>query len=235
MPQVDNSILEQPFATVKPPVSSRELGSGNLPCETDIRAASHADTQLPLLPNPVIHHKVNWYVDIPVYSSRGQRLSPHYGVSRDQRALSPQSLLQRFDRVNECLKGPLGLTPAQREVTLRLLRLWAYYGKIYPKESLITSEPGCCKATFWRTIRLLRDRNLMHVTNRFIVRPHAQISNLYEMRRLLIIIARYLAEHGVPFAERWLEPYLTMAGSLFWRGFLQLPGVEVADDSPGAG
>ncbi|GAI35243.1 unnamed protein product, partial [marine sediment metagenome] len=71
------------------------------------------------------------------------------------------------------------LTTAEREVTLRLLRFWAYYGNVYPKASTVAAEPGCSKATFWRTIALLERLGLMRRINRYVIRPHAQISNLY--------------------------------------------------------
>ena len=99
---------------------------------------------------------------------------------------------------------------------MRLLRLWAYYGQVYPKESQITEDPGCSKTTFWRTIRLLQDEGLVHVINRYVVRPHAQISNLYRLDRLILVIARYLAEHGTQFYQDWLRPYLSLPGATFW-------------------
>lgn len=140
-----------------------------------------------------------------------------YGVSQSQRVLSPALLLRKFDQVRDCLAGPLGLTCSEREVVLRLLRYWSYYGQVFPRESVITDEPGCSKATFWRTIRRLRDRGLIQVVNRYVIRPQAQISNLYRLDNLVLIIARYLSEHGVAFAEKWLEPFLSMPGSHFWR------------------
>jgi hypothetical protein len=41
--------------------------------------------------------------------------------------------------------------------------------------------------------------------------------------RLLLVIARYLAEHGVPFYQKWLQPYLAMSGSQFWPLFRRSP------------
>jgi hypothetical protein len=50
-----------------------------------------------------------------------------------------------------------------------------------------------------------------------------QISNLYLLHKLLLVIARYLAEHGVQFFEKWLRPYLSMPGRSFWPSVIQSP------------
>ncbi len=206
MPQTVTPILERPFDNVKPPFN----------------------VQLPILPEAVIHHKVHWYTDIVVYSSRGVRLPSPYGVSRPQRALSPQVLLKRFDQVRDCLQYAVGLTTGQREVTLKLLRLWTYYGQVYPKASTFSDEPGSSRSMFWRTIKVLSEHGLVNVVNRFLIREHAQISNLYRFDKLLILIARYLAEHGQEFREKWLQPYLSIAGCLFWGKTVWLQEPELA-------
>jgi len=105
-----------------------------------------------------------------------------------------------------------------------LLRYRAYYGNVYPKEAQITLEPGCKKATFWRTIRLLKEQGLLQVVNRFVMRPHAQISNLYRLDKLVLALARYIAEHGHHFYEDWLQPYLSMPGREFWSQIFRVPG-----------
>ncbi len=202
MPQTITPNLAQPFDNVKSPFN----------------------TQLPMLPKLMIHHKVFDPRSIIVYSGKGIRLSPCYGVSRSERVLSPQVLLKRFDQVRECLEGVLGLTSRRREVVIILLRMWAYYGQVYPKESTVTADKWCSKATYWRTISYLKGLGLVQVLKRYIVRPHAQISNLYDLRRLIVLIARYLAEHGQHFAEKWLEPYLVMPGSQFWPLAFASPG-----------
>jgi len=151
---------------------------------------------------------------------RGKR----YGVSSSRRVLSPQLLLKKFDLVRDCLQYRLGFSTAQREVILRLLRLWAYYGYVYPKESLVTAEPGCTKATFWRTIRALRDQGLIHIINRFIIRPHAQISNLYRLDKLVVLIAKYLAEHIAHVWPDWTMPALLTPWPELWSFSFSSPG-----------
>jgi hypothetical protein len=140
----------------------------------------------------------------------------HYGVSSDKRVLSPGILFRQWDRIREFLRDTLGLSQAEREVVFRLLRFWVRYDTVYPKESQITHDPGCSKATYWRTIKKLQDSGLIHIINRFIIREKAQISNQYLLHKLVLIIARYLAEHGAKFKARFLQPYLKISGADFW-------------------
>lgn len=164
----------------------------------------------------MIHHNSSHSPYHITYKREGRTVPPPYGVSPSQRVLSPSLFIKKYDRIRDCLRCSLGMAAGQREVTLRLLRLWAYYGQVYPKESQVTELPGCSKATFWRTVQLLEERGLVQVINRYVCRPHAQISNLYRLDKLILVLARYLAEHGVAFRDKWLTPYLTMPGRLFW-------------------
>ena len=173
--------------------------------------------------NSMIHH--NGPGALPhkvIVTYKNIERSP-YGVSPAYRVLSPQLLLRKFDQVRACLAGPLGMPTSQREVALRLLRLWAYYGQVYPKESQVTELPGCSKATFWRTIKMLQGLGLVHVINRYVLRPHAQISNLYRLDRLVLLLARYISEHGHAFYEHQLQPYLAMPGRQFWSQIYSTP------------
>lgn len=163
------------------------------------------------------HHKSQSQTQKLVLRGKSWSSPPPYGVSSSRRILTPGLLFSRFDQVRDCLDQVLGLSTGQREVVLRLLRLWAHYGAVYPKESQVTELPGCSKATFWRTVRILRSRGLVQVINRYLIREHAQISNYYRLDRLVLLIARYLSERGARFQEEWLRPALVMAGSMFWR------------------
>ena len=178
-------------------------------------------------PNLMIHHKVSLSRNRKLIVSYSNTVGKHYGVSQARRAITSSLFIKKFDYIRQCLDDVLGLTTAQREVALRLLRLWAYYGYVYPKESQITGEPGCSKATFWRTVKLLKDLGLVQVINRYVIRPHAQISNLYRLDRLALLLARYLAEHGVHFWEKWLRPALAMPGQQFWSLIYSSPGERV--------
>lgn len=171
-------------------------------------------------PKPLIHHKVDPYNTNIVYKNKGKRVPPPYGVSTSKRVLSPGLFIKRFDGIRDCLRFTLGLTVAECEVALRLLRYQVCYENVYPKEATITALPGCSKATYWRTVRKLRALNLLLVINRYIIRVNAQISNLYRFDRLVILLARYLAEHGTHFREKWLMPYLRLPGRDFWGSWV---------------
>lgn len=182
--------------------------------------------QLPLFLTDMIHHNISRYKKKRIILGKGSMSPPPYGVSRGRQILSPELFLKKFNLVRKCLQEVVGLTTGQRETTLRLLRYWAYYQKVYTKESTITAEPGCSKATYWRTIRILEHRGLITVINRFFIRPHAQTSNLYRFDKLLIILARYLAERGVRFYSDHLQPYLLMPGASFWPWATQTPAAR---------
>ena len=183
-------------------------------------------TLSPLSPSldSMIHHKEPSYFPSYLIVTYKNIRDKRYGVSSASRVLSPQLLLKKFDYVRECLADILGLTIAQREVALRLLRLWAYYGQVYPKEAQITGEPGCSKATYWRTIGILRELHMIRVIHRYVLRPHAQISNLYRLDRLVLLLARYISERGHAFYESWLQPYLASPGREFWSQIFRAPG-----------
>ena len=172
--------------------------------------------RLPLFPDSMRHHS----------NSRSKRIvgnrdviwgeTGYYGVSSSYRILTKGLYIKRRDQVRDFLQYVLRLTVAQRELTLRLLEFWSHYGKVYPKVALLCEEPGCSKATAWRTIAILERRGLIERVNRIMKPTRRQISNLYLLHKLVLAIARYLAEHGVPFYEKWLKPYLSMSGLLFW-------------------
>lgn len=197
--------LAQPFCPVKPPIPS-----------------------IPSIPSiPVIHHKPRVPGNDKLIVSYSNCRNMTYGVSRSQRLLSPSLFVKRFDDIRNCLEDVVGLSVAQREVTLRLLRFWAYYGHVYPKSAQVTNDPGCSKATYWRTIKYLRELSLITIVNRYVIRPHAQISNLYRLDRLVLLLARYLAERGVSFLQPWLTHILAMPGRQFWTSILPGPGERV--------
>ena len=178
--------------------------------------------------NPMRHHKGSSLYIVGNTLESIKKKSKRYGVSSEYRILTKGMLNKHFDKIVHCLRDVVGLPTCEREAALALLRFWAYYGEVYPKASQCCSKPGCSKATFWRAVMYLKDLGLIRTIPRFLIREHAQISNLYRLDKLLIVIARYLAEHGVQFLERWLKPYLSMAGSLFWGSFV----TSFADSSP---
>lgn len=175
------------------------------------------------IPASMTHHNVTRYPHARIIVRNRVRGDRRYGVSSSRRLLPPGVLLQRFDHVRDCLQYALGLTTCQREGVLRLLRIWAYYGQVYPIAAQVAAEPGCSVATYWRTVRLLEDAGLLVRINRFVLRPHAQISNLYLLGPLVALIARYLAEHIGHIWPEWFRPCLHLTWPAFWAGLRGLP------------
>lgn len=152
------------------------------------------------------------------------RETRYYGVSSDYRVLSKSLFIKHFDRIRDFLKWTLGLTAKQREVIFTLLRLWVHYGKCYPTVAMLCREAYCSKSTALRIIKELEHLGLIEVMSRDLQPYRRQISNLYLLHGLILLIARYLAEHGQAFYERWLRPYLTMPGREFWSQAFRGPG-----------
>lgn len=175
-------------------------------------------------PESMIHHKVGMKRGGIVIGLTPPPLGQRYGVSSSSRVLTPGLFNKRYDRIRTFLQYDMGIPRAEREVLLYLLRLWAYYGIVCPTERVATEETMTSKATFWRAIRRLEKMNLIEVVNRYVIRPQAQISNLYYFHRLVIALARYLAEQGVGFYQRWLKPYMMLTGTAFWHGWFHKYG-----------
>ncbi|GAI00953.1 unnamed protein product, partial [marine sediment metagenome] len=109
----------------------------------------------------------------------------------------------------------LGFTRAKRDVILQLVRLYAYYGKVYPKAEQVAEDGYISKRTFWRTITDMEQDGLIERTNRYL--NHLQISNAYRLDRLILILARYLAEHGVGQFTDFAQKLIGFAGGSFWK------------------
>lgn len=182
---------------------------------------------------PMIHHK-----ELPPYIVGSNleeiiRKGKGYGVSSSYKVITKGLLLKKWDTIRTCLIDVCNLTTKERDVVLALLRLQAYYPQVYPKAAQIAEDENVGIATFWRTVDKLRDMNLLEVVNRFLIRPEAQISNLYLLDELIIVIARYLAEHGTVFLEKWLRPWLSMPGRDFWPLVIQGPEARAGPLIPG--
>ncbi|MBA7577865.1 hypothetical protein ES708_19720 [subsurface metagenome] len=137
-----------------------------------------------------------------------------YGVPAPRRMLTPGMLLKRHDYIVSYLVS-LHLTPAEREITLHLLRLFAYYGRVYPKANEFTWDGGCSKRSFWRAVAKLEKMGVVDRINRYLY--HLQISNCYRLDKLVLCIIRYLAEKGSRFYDPFTSNLLTYINSYFWR------------------
>lgn len=146
-----------------------------------------------------------------------------YGVPMKRKILTCELYNKRFDEIRHYLDRNIGLTLAERDGILRLLRIYAYYGRVYPKASQIADDfgnmvPGCSKRSFWRAIAKLREDGLIQVHNRYL--HGRQISNCYRLDKLILCLVRWLLEHG----QRYLnllklprELYDALQGADFWR------------------
>ena len=197
-------------------------------------------------PGSMIHHNVSISTHKKITISYNTLNWKPYGVSPARRVLSPQALLKRFDVVKDGLITRIGLTPKQADVTMELLRLWCYYGYVYPKASQVIGEPEispelaswraeigirpdprpsvCSRATFWRTIKLLEGLGLVEIINRYVKREHAQISNLYRLDQLVLALVRYIAERREFLFPSWLEGLLSIPARAFWSFLSRQPG-----------
>ncbi len=137
-----------------------------------------------------------------------------YGVPSERRIITAGVFSKRFNHIRDCLIT-LGFTRAQRDVILTLVRLYAYYGKVYPKAEQVAQYPICSKRTFWRTIANMEQDGLIERTNRYL--NHFQISNAYRLDRLVLILARYIAEHTAQQFTDLANKLIGFAGSNFWR------------------
>ena len=128
--------------------------------------------------------------------------------------LTPSLLIKKHFYILSYLKA-IGLTTAEIPAAFFLLRLYAYYGKVYPKAPNYTEDFYNSKRSFWRAIAKLEDSGLIDRINRYL--HHLQISNCYRLDKLVLCIIRYLAEHGSPYLSDFAYKCLDKVGSRFWR------------------
>ena len=204
--------LAQPFLYVKPALN----------------------TQLPLIPVSMTPHSNSHIYGIRGNIDQVRKLTGYYGVSSYYRVLTKGVFLKQFDHVRDFLQHVLGFSVGERDFTLGVLEYWAHYGNCYAKVADLTHKPGCSESTAHRALRKLKNMGLASVIERYLEPRRRQISNLLILHKLLILIARYLAEHSVAFLEKWLQPYLRMTGQMFWHQLFRLP-IADPDGLPNGG
>jgi len=128
--------------------------------------------------------------------------------------LTPSLLIKKHDYILAYLKS-IGLTTAERPAAFYLLRLFAYYGKVYPKAPNYSEDFYNSKRSFWRAVAKLEEAGLIDRINRYL--HHLQISNAYRLDKLLLCIIRYLAEHGCPFLDDFTRNIIHETDNSFWR------------------
>jgi len=209
-----------------------KLAQTFLPVKPDI------NSQLPLLPDSMIHHNSVISKRNKLIVSYSRYMGKRYGVSSVSKLLPVSLFTKKYEYIERCLGLVVGLSQCEVEAVMRLLRIETYYGEAYPKASHIAGDIqdpppqlfvpylgyvppkrhhlGTSRATFWRAIHHLKELGLVTVVNRYVLREHAQISNLYKLDKLLIIIAKYLAEHTGRLWPKWVEPYLSLTWPKLW-------------------
>ncbi len=164
----------------------------------------------------------------PIYNSNQVLERLTYGVPAPRRMLTPGLLLKKHHHILTYLRA-LGLTTAEIPAAFYLLRLYAYYGKVYPKAPNYTEDCYRSKRSFWRAVAKLEDSGLIDRINRYL--HHLQISNCYRLDKLVLCIIRYLAEHGTTNLDDFSHFCLAKIGSQFWRAVWTLR-VRLRDPIP---
>jgi len=151
-----------------------------------------------------------------------------YGVPAPRRMLTPSLLIKKHDYILAYLKS-LGLTTAERPAAFFLLRLYAYYGKVYPKAPNYSEDFYNSKRSFWRAVAKLEEAGLIDRINRYL--HHLQISNAYRLDKMVLCLVRYLAEHGCPFFDPFTNDIIRQTAYSFWRTIRTLR-VRLRDPHP---
>jgi len=137
-----------------------------------------------------------------------------YGVPPQRRIITAGVFRKRFELIVDCLLR-LGYPPWRRSVILELVRLYAYYGKVYPKASYIAHDAYCSKRTFWRAVQQLEQHGLIERSNRYL--NHLQISNCYRLDKLILVLTRYIAEHAEHLFAKDAPAFIFEAAQVFWK------------------
>lgn len=165
--------------------------------------------------NPLAHRKASTYPNSNSYILKKEEILKRltYGVPTERRMLSSSLLLKKHDRIREYLLK-LDLTAAEREITFNLLRLYTYYGKVYPKANAFADTGGCSKRSFWRAIAKLEELGVVDRIHRYL--DHLQISNCYRLDKLVLCIVRYLSEHATAFFSQFTQDIIRDTANNFW-------------------
>ncbi|MBA7477256.1 hypothetical protein ES707_12660 [subsurface metagenome] len=139
------------------------------------------------------HHNALSPVVDKIYFKKGIEKEKRYGVPSSYRILTMGNYHKHHDDINAMLRVVCELENRERSAVFCLLRLFFYYGQVYPKADDVADQEYISKRTFWRAISKLKASGVIEVLNRYI--NHKQISNLYRIDKLVLMIARFIAEH----------------------------------------
>jgi len=171
------------------------------------------------------HHNPSSPDSNKIFYKKGIEMERRYGVPQTYRILTMGNYHKHHHDINTMLRVVLGLENRERSAVFCLLRLFLYYGKVYPKAEDVADQEYISKRTFWRAIDKLREMGVLEVINRYI--NHRQISNLYRLDKLVVMIATYIAEHhlGLFLADALGKRALELVG--FFRSWDQLWDADI--------
>ncbi|GAI67746.1 unnamed protein product [marine sediment metagenome] len=179
----------------------------------------------PASPQSTAHHNA-LPIDLKtIYYKKDIEKERRYGVPQTYRILTMGNYHKHHDDINNMLRVVVGLENRERSAVFCLLRLFLYYGKVYPKAADVAEQEYISKRTFWRAIGKLRDLGVIEVLNRYV--KHRQISNCYRLDKLVVMLATYIAEHHLgPFISDVLgKNALELVG--FFRSWDQLWDADI--------
>lgn len=163
-------------------------------------------------PQAMAHHNSLPPDSNNIYYRKGIKIEKCYGVPQTRRILTMGMFHKHHHEIRHQLVR-LGLECRERDSIFKMLELYIYYGKVYPKAADVADQAYISRRTFWRAIGKLREIGVIEVLNRYV--NHKQISNLYRLDKLVVMLARYLAEHGHNIG-RWALDLICFFKQ-FWR------------------
>lgn len=150
-------------------------------------------------------------------------------MQSSNRVLTKSIFNRRFDDIRDFLIT-LGVAgPRQRDAILKLLKLYAHYGKVYPKAQTIADECYISKRTVWLAIKKLEDSGLLERNQQFI--NGYQTSTQYLLDKLVLMIAHRLAEIGQAlsdYAHRAFKAFSSFVDEIWNAGTM----VNLGKDMP---
>jgi len=123
-------------------------------------------------------------------------VSPNVTVCQERgksRILTIDLYHKRYRQIQDFFKSR-GMHHSEVYGGLQLLLFGIYYAEVYVKARQVCENPGCSIRTFWRMVDKLKVTGLVQVKNRY--HDGRQISNRYDLDKLLLAIVRYLMERG---------------------------------------
>jgi len=186
------SLCQAPTGKKSPEEKNEPVSSDSLPPKETVTIDP---ASLPFIQphlQSMAHHNASSKEFNTIYYKRDIEIEKRYGVPQAYRILTMGNYHKYHDDINNMLRVVFGLESKERSAIFCLVRLFLYYGKVYAKAADVAEQEDISKRTFWRAINKLRGAGI-EVLNRYV--NHKQISNMYRLDKLIVMIARFIAEH----------------------------------------